>query len=690
MARIPDGSQFGNVVARPGPMVQQDPAAYGEGTARALTQAGQVGMQMANQSLAQDQAERKHAAAVAAAEAKQLAREQAAEAKAAAKEANRVKALVTTAKVQGGLASLHDQLQADLESGAIDKADVGTTWQERSKSLMDESLQTVDPEHRDLVGATLLNDVGRYGQSVTKMVTQRDKKDILTGGLSYFEEMQRHAARGPQQADEAIANVRAFWTATGPMAGEDPATASLRVQRFTENVRQRQATDLVNADPGAALKALKNRDYLPELDPGVRAGLVQSADSAVLRNQQRSALNAEAAARAQTKAWEGAQTVFQAGKVPTPEYAAQLVKTFKGTPYESALKSMMADGPGNSAFAAQPVAQQAAALTVIQNKLNQGGATPEEIKNYERMDKVHKATIADLKEDPYKAASERGVLPDLQPLTLDMATLPQQLAKRAQAANVVSQFAGQEVSLFRPDEANKVAGILQALPPKDRAGALSGLSQAMTPAQMRAFGKQLGAKDDTLAAAALMAANGAKTTNGRQVAEIALTGADALKEDRVKFPSGQSKTSIRAEIDKATRGAYLSEDAQRAAGDAAFSVYAGLVAEGQSPDVGQAVRLATGGVMELNGTKFVKPYGWEDSRVTKTLKTIDAAKVSSFSGGKQIMVGGQPITPEDLAKHMPNATLGPSPRGGSYTVSVGGRMVTSADGKPLLVPLGGM
>lgn len=690
MARIPDGSQFGNVVARPGPMVQQDPAAYGEGTARALTQAGQVGMQMANQSLAQDQAERKHAAAVAAAEAKQLAREQAAEAKAAAKEANRVKALVTTAKVQGGLASLHDQLQADLESGAIDKADVGTTWQERSKTLMDESLQTVDPDHRDLVGATLLNDVGRYGQAVTKMVTQRDKKDILTGGLSYFEEMQRHAARGPQQADEAIANVRAFWTATGPMAGEDPATASLRVQRFTENVRQRQATDLVNADPGAALKALKNKDYLPELDPDRRAALVANADAAVLRNQQRGALNAEKAAREQEKTWNVAMSVFQSGKMPTPEYADTLVRTFKGTPYAAALNNLLTQAPANSAFVAQPVQAQAATMTALQNKMNQGGATPSDLETYKRYETAHKSTVADIKADPYLAAAERGVLPDLQPLSLNLKELPAQLAKRGEAARTVSAWAGQEVSLFRPAEAEKVADVLQALPPKDRAGALSGLSQAMTPAQMRAFGKQLGAKDDTLAAAALMAANGAKTTNGRQVAEIALTGADALKEDRVKFPSGQSKTSIRAEIDKATRGAYLSEDAQRAAGDAVFSVYAGLVAEGQSPDVGQAVRLATGGVMELNGAKFVKPYGWEDSRVTKTLKTIDAAKVSSFSGGKQIMVGGQPITPEDLAKHIPNATLGPSPRGGSYTVSVGGRMVTSADGKPLLVPLGGM
>jgi hypothetical protein len=678
MPRIPAGEQFGQVVTRPGPVVNVNPDAYGAGVGRAIEQAGNIGMQIAGQDIAQANAE-----------AKQLAREQEAEAKQFANEAKRVKALTATAQVQGGLATLHDQLSADLDSGAIDKADVGSVWAERSTKLVNESLANVDPQHRELVNATLLNDVGRYGQSISKMVVQRDKKDIMAGGLSYFESMQRHAARGPKQADEAIANVSAFWKATGPMAGEDPAAASLRVQRFTENVRTHQATGLVNADPAAALKALKNPNYLPELDPDKRSALINTADAMVLRNQQRGALQAEAAARAQTKAWEGAQAVFQAGKMPTPEYAAQLSQTFKGTPYAVALKSMLADGPANVAFVAQPVQAQAAGLAQLQNKLNTGGATPEDIKNYERLDKAHKATLADIKEDPYKAASERGVLTSLDPLSLDIAQLPAQLAKRAVQANTVSTWAGREVSLFRPDEAAKVANVLQAMPPKDRAGALAGISKAMTPGQMRAFGQQMGSKDETLAAAALLSASGATTTSGRQVAEIALAGADAMKEDRVKFPAGQSKTTIRAEIDKATRGAYLSEDAQRAAGDAAMAVYAGLVAEGQSGDVGQAVRLTTGGVMEINGAKFVKPYGWQDSQVLKALRDVDAPKMAALAGGKSLVIGGKPVPPEEVAKYMPGAQLGPSRKDGHYTVSIGGRLVTGEDGKPFLLPLAG-
>ena len=687
--RIPGGEQFGQVVARPGPAINVNPEAYGVGVAREVQQAGQIGMQMAGRQIAQDNAEAAQLEREKAAEAKRLQREQEQEAKQAAAEAKRVQALTATAKVQGGLASLHDKFAADLDSGAIDKGAVSASWTEQSAKLLQDSLEGVDPQHRELVNATLLNDMNRYGQSISKMVVQRDKKDILTGGLSYFEEMQRYAARGSKEADEAIANVATFWKATGPMAGEDPAAAAQRVQRFAESVRSNQATSLVNADPAAALKALKNPSYLPELDPDKRTALIHSADAAVLRNQQRAALNAEAAARAQQKAWEGAQAVFQAGKMPTPEYAAQLAKTFKGTPYAAALQSMMADGPANVAFAAQPVQNQAAALTQLQIKMNNGGATPEDIKNYERLDKAHKATLNDIKADPYQAAAERGLLTELPPLSMDINQLPAQLVNRAKQAHVVSQWAGQEVSLFRPDEANKVAGVLKALPPKDRAAALEGMGKAMTPGQMRAFSVQLGSKDETLSAAALLAANSAKTTNGRLVSEIVLAGSDALKEDRVKFPSGQSKTAIRAEIDKATRGAFLSEDSQRAAGDAALAVYAGLMSEGGTPSVDQAVRLATGGIMDLNGAKFVKPWGWADSQVSDSLRKFDAPKVAAITGDKPLVIGGAQVPPDQLAKHLPNAQLGPSPKQGYYTVTIGGRMVATADGKPFLLPLNG-
>lgn len=681
MARIPGTGEFGNVVARPGPRVGVDPEAYGAGVGRTVQQAGNIGMNEAQQEISQQQAEVKRAARQAEAEAK-------AEAKAAAREAARVKALTAQAAVSNGLADLNDEIEKGMGDGTIDKAKAPEVYAERSAKLVEQGVQGVDPENQELIRATVLGDVGRGRRQVSKMVVARDRADIQAGGMAYFEEMQRHAMRGPKQADEAITNVRAFWTATGPQAGEDPAKAQQRVQQFAERVRFTQATSLVNADPGAAMKALKDPKYLPELDPQQRTSLIQTADVRVTQAVNRAEIAAAAHERKMQREWTAVQTVLDAGKALDPAFAASAMQKFKGTAYEKALGQLMAEGPANASFVGKPVPMQQRALEELQGKMNREGATPELVAAYKKAETAHKAALTDIKADPYMAAAERGVLRELSPLSLtDMTNLPGQLVKRAADAAQVSQWVGGEVSLFRPAEASKVGEVLAAMPAKDRAAVMSTLSKQMTPGQMRAFGQQLGAKDETLAAAAILSAQGAKTSAGRLVSEIVMAGADAMKEQRLKWPSGQDQTTVRAEIDRLTRGAFLSESAQRAAGDAALAAYAGLLAEGQAGDVGQAVRLVTGGIMEQGGRKVVKPYGWTDGMVSKALRDVGEPEIAAITGGAAARWGDKELQPAELAKLVPGAQLGPSPRPGTYTLSIGGRMVMGPDGRPLLVPL---
>jgi hypothetical protein len=677
MARIPGIGDFGNVTARPGPVVQADPDAYGASVGRAVQQAGQVGMAVADRDMQVERAEER-----------QRLREQEAAAKATAQEAKRVKALTAQATISNGLADLHDEIGRGLDDGSVEKAKAPEHYAARSAKLLEDGIKDVDPEHQALVRATVLNDVGRGRAAVGKLARQRDQADIKAGGLSYFEEMQRFAVRGPKEADQAIANVRDFWTATAAHAGETAAQAQQRVQQFAERVRFNQATGLVNADPGAAMKALKDPNYLPELDPQQRTNLIQTADVRVTQAANRAEIAARANERKLEREWSAVSTVLEAGKTLDPTYAADVMKKFKGTAYETALGQLMAEGPANASFAGQPLPMQQRMLEEEQGRMNREGATPAQVAAYQKHEKAHKAAQADIKNDPFMAAAERGVIKELSPLQLtDLNTLPQQLVRRAQDAQQVSQWAGSEVSLFRPHEAQKVAEVLGAMPPKDRAGAISGMSKVMTPGQMRAFGQQLGAKDDALAAAAILSAQGAKTSAGRLVSEIVLTGADAMKEQRIKWPSGQDQTTVRAEIDKLTRGAFLSESANRAAGDAALAAYAGLLAEGKSPDAEQAVRLVTGGIMDRGGQKLLKPYGWSDGQVEDALRSFDEAKVAELTGKQRASIGNQAVTDEQLAKLLPSAQLGPSGKPGAYTVSVGGRMVMTANGRPLILPL---
>lgn len=677
MARIPLGD-FGQVTARPGPRVQADPDAFGAGIGRAVEQAGQVGMQVAGREIA-----------IADAEEKQRVREEQAEAKRLASEARRVKALTAQANVSNGLADLQTEIETGLNEGTIPKEKAAEVYATRSTKLLEEGTKDVDPEHQELVRATSLGDVGRGRSNVGKLVKARDQADIKAGGLQFFEQMQRQAVRGPKEADEAIAKVKEFWTATAASAGENAAAAQQRVQQFAERVRFQQATSLVNADPGAAMKALKDPNYLPELDPQQRTSLMQTADVRVTQAANRAEIAARANERKLEREWTAAQTVLDAGKALDPAYAADLQRKFKGTPYERALGSLMSEGPANAAFVGQPVPMQQRLLEELQGRMNREGATPELVKQYKKLETAHKAAASDIKADPYMAAAERGVIRELSQLNLtDLQSLPGQLVKRSEDAGRVSQWAGGEVSLFRPGEAAKVAEVMAALPPKDRAGVMAGLSKAMTPGQMRAFGQQLGAKDESLAAAAILSAQGAKTTGGRLASEIVLSGADAIKEGRVKWTDGgRSQVDVRVEIDQLTRGAFLSETAQRAAGDAAMAAYAGLLAEKGSADVGQAVRLVTGGIMERGGQKLIKPYGWSDSQVEQALESFTPERVAALTGGQRARLGDRQMTDKELAGLIPNATLGPSGKPGAYTLSIGGRMVMGGNGRPLVVPL---
>ncbi len=680
MARIPMGD-FGNVTARPAPVVQADPEAYGAQVGQTLDRAGKIGMAQAEQDMHVQQAEEK-----------QRQREAAAEAKATAREAQRVKALTAQATVSNDLAALHDEIQTGLDDGTVEKGKAGEVYAARSAKLVEDGIKGVDPEHQDLVRATVLNDVGRGRAAVGKMVRQRDQADIKAGGLAYFEEMQRMAARGGKEADQAIANVREFWTATAAHAGENAATAQSRVQQFAERVRYTQATALVNADPGAAMKALKDPSYLPELDPQQRTSLIQTADVRVTQAANRAELQAQANERKMAREWQAVSTVLEAGKALDPAYAATTMKKFQGTPYEAALGQLMAEGPANASFAGKPLPDQQRLLEEMQGRMNREGATPEMVKRYKQAEQANKAALADMKADPYMAAAERGVIRELSQLQLtDMTTLPRQLAARVQDAAVVSRWVGTEVSPFRPAEAQKVGEVLAAMPPKDRAGVIAGLSQVMNPGQMRAFSQQMGDKGDEGLKYALLYSN-SWTTNGRRTSELILAGQQAKKD-------GTSTKGLKEPELKASRwsahiagelgGLFPSQKVTDEMAQAGTLIAHGLASEtaGQlsKDDLDRSVRLAIGGtIVEHNGKRLPLPAGVDEGALEKRLRTVTAGELVSQAPEGVVRAGGVPMPLDEFVKTLPGQQLLPL-RQGVYSVLVKGRPVVNAKGMPIAI-----
>jgi hypothetical protein len=698
MARIPLGD-FGRVSVQPTPAVRSDPSAYGAGVGQALERAGSIGMQEAGQDIAannaqidrdarQQAAEDKQNEREVQAEAKAQARQAAAEAKAAAREAARVKALTASATVTNGLNDLHDEVAAGLADGTLDKTKAVEHFTTKATKLQASGLEGVDPDNRPLVEAQLLDNVGRARRSVAGLVTAREKQDIKAGGLAYFEEMQRFAVRGPKEADQAIANVRTFWTATGPMAGEAPDVAATRIQQFAERVRFNQATSLVNIDPGAALKALRDPKYLPELDPGARTNLIQTADVRVTQASNRAANAAEAAARRMDTQWKALSTVFEAGKMLDPATAEAARKQFRGTPYAAALESMMAQAPSATAFASQPLAVQSQSLMALQASMNRGGANPEQIQAYRQAEQLHNATLADVRKDPYMAAAERGVIVGVAPLSLDIQQLPAQLAARARDAQQVSQWVGQDVSLFRPDEAEKIGNVLAAMPPKDRAGALVALRSAMTPGQAQAFATQLDPKDKATALA--LAYSDRKTTLGRYTSELILRGqqakADGTSTKGQKTPDA-TVGQWSAEFADALTDVFPNQQTADNVREAALLISHGIASEagGQltGKDRERALRLAVGGeIVEHNGRKIPLPAGITEDALDKRLRAITANDLQAPDG--KVRAGGVQMPVADFLKSLPGMPLMPV-RSGQYVPLVGGRPVVNSAGQPIVI-----
>jgi len=696
VARIPLGD-WGRVSIQPTPLVRSDPSAYGAGAGQMLEQAGSIGMRSAGQDIRADNAELDQAESQRAtefkqkqreaeAEAKAQARQAAAEAKAAAREAARVKALTASATVANGLNDLHDETAAGLADGSLDKTKAVEIFTAKAAKMQEAGLQGVDPDNRPLVEAQLLDNVGRARRSVAGLVTAREKQDIKAGGLAYFEEMQRFAVRGPKEADQAIANVRTFWTATGPMAGEAPDVAATRIQQFAERVRFNQATSLVNIDPGAALKALRDPKYLPELDPGARTNLIQTADVRLTQASNRAANAAEAAARRLDTQWKALSTVFDAGKVLEPTALDEARRQFKGTPYAAALESMMTQAPAQAAFASQPLAVQSQALMDVQRVMNTKGATPETIEQYKRLETAHRAALSDIAQDPYQAAAERGVIVGVAPLSLDIQQLPAQLAARARDAAQVSQWVGQDVSLFRPAEAEKVGNVLAAMPPKDRAGALAALRSAMTPGQAQAFATQLDPKDKATALA--LAYSDRKTTLGRYTSELILRGQQA-KIDGTST-KGQKEPDAKvgqwsAEFADALTDVFPNQQTADNVREAALLISHGIASEagGQltGKDRERALRLAVGGeIVEHNGRRIPLPAGIDEDGLDKRLRAVTPADLRTPT----VRAGGIEVPVADFLKTLPTLPLMPY-RSGQYTPIVGGRPVVDAAGKPIVI-----
>jgi hypothetical protein len=527
------------------------------------------------------------------------------------------------------------------------------------------------------VRAQLLDNIGRTEREVRKLVTARDRLDLRDGTNAYIEEMQRYAARGGAQTDEAIGNVEAYVNSVAAAAGLD---AQRTVQGFKERVRFRQAADMVQANPVGALNMLRDKNTLPEIDPDRRAALMTQAQGMIDQANARAEIAQQKRFREAEAAFKTYSMLADKGTLLNADYTERVLRQVEGTPFHAGVRALNQQATAVGGLAAQPIAQQRAMLQAIDAEIAQKGRTPELDQRRQQVEKVVQASESDYSKDPLAAGLERGVITQLTPLNVrDVNGLAAALQKRGDEAARVSIVVGRVVSPLTAAESTQVRTLLNALAPDQKAAAIAQISTTVGSRQAVAMAKQMDSQDKALAFA--MAAGAAQTTQGRYTAEVILRGAQALKDKQIKDDNTVT-TGVRMNIAKEV-GDMLPGQARDDVIEAARLIYYGMQStSGVSASYKNAVRLAMGqDIIERGGKKLPVPVGMDEDKFSSAL---NAAASARLKGMVELRAGGVPVSADQVLQALPSASLMPVGRN-RYALQAGSGALTDARGNLVII-----
>jgi hypothetical protein len=451
----------------------------------------------------------------------------------------------------------------------------------------------------------------------------------------------------------------------------------LGFDQYSRGGKRRGRFDTVDADQVADLpQRVAQHPILGFLPPEKLDTVLSRAKT--LAGQRQAAIEAQqAAARAVAlDRVRGVVDMLRDGFDPDPRELIVARQVAAGTEWAPKLAQAQAEAQVAQDFRGLPLAQQRQELDAVRTKVG----TPEGARLFQRLERLHEDARTRINQDPLSYGSRMLGLPAV-PFEAAGQNWQQQLAARVPQAMTVSTWTGQPASPLRKDEAHALADTLNALPLPQRVASIRSIAAAVPdPAMQRALVAQMGDKDQVLALA--MAAGTHATTRGRTLSELILRGADAEKTGAMK--DGQALSvdlgDIARRIDQVQ---WSSQKARDAALQASVLVYKGLRADGRR-SVDQAVELATGGIMEHNGARITRPWGWSEDDTRRALARGRSAEVlREMAGGDAVTVNGNPVPVQLLAEQWRDVTLRNYGEG-AYAVLSGGAVVMRPDGRPFL------
>lgn len=491
-------------------------------------------------------------------------------------------------------------------------------------------------------------------------------------GVGYAQDLLKKTGGDPQKMiEQRIADYRAL--------ARDPKHAPFLggwLNRMQHVKREAEAANNASGFTALADRVASNQ----VIDPDRKTAILSSIAS----QQQRMATAAESAERGRMSAIQdkikAVDGMILQGFEPTADQMMALSQEASGTYFEPVVQGQIQFAASTSRFRAMAPAGQEQAINEMEAAVR-ASPSPDGIKTLTAMRTIYGAQSEAVKKDPQSFAAQKG-LAAVEPIDFTkMATLGEQVRKRVDTARAMRSQYGSPMQVFTSQEADSAQKLIAGLAPAQKLGILQTLAAGIgDPMAMRDTAAQMAEKDKGLGTAMFLAGKGYFTERGRNLAELYLQGQDAIASKAVKIDP-----NVVSDLAKRLDGVYATSSARDTAVDVALHVYAAGQAKGLGGlDLSDAVGVATGGIMEHNGSKIAKPYGWEDIRFRDRLKAITPQMLAAQGGQASFRVGGSTMTAEALAKALPGARL-QTVGDGQYSIISGADYVRLDDNLPLVI-----
>lgn len=608
----------------------------------------------------------------------------------------RAQAAVTLAQTTNDMYAAHDEVANGVASGTIDPNDAHAELATRVAKIKDSNLADLSPFQRQIVDDNVLHSQGSMERSLNGVIFKRNQSDTAATIDQFGEQAMRDATRiGPAQASDKYSALVDF---AGSAAGLTPEKQAAAKQKFKESVHlgffdQAGVTALANKDLDgvtAVLQKVQGPDG-EALDPVQRSVLTHKlfGYQQHLEAQNRIALNQELQQNQLREKIAGEvvdkmQNLAMDGQYLDPDSISRLVTTTQGTAYEQDANALIASQKQVAGFASLPAAQRTA---VLERAKSAGadpavGTNPQAAKILSIMERIDGAAATAAKDNPWAAAQKYGVIKDAPVMD---ATNPQAalavIKQRMGQIPLIENWTGQKISPLQPIEAEALTKAIKSLPIDQQASALGEIGKMVgDPERIAMVSRQINDKDGHMGLA--MAYTNAQTTEGRTTAELILKGSQAIRDKTVKI-DGMAESGWRATIAKSIRGAFSDQEMENKYVDSAFLIAA---ANGGS-DIDRAVRLATGGIIDFNGSKVPMPYGMTADGQSSGEKKFKAAigaitpdDITAQAPDGSVRVGATSMPVDQFVKTLPDARLVHAGQG-LYNVRSGNALVTNAAGQ---------